>query len=274
MVYVTPGESYNHAVDLARESFVELRNVERERIILEVNVVLKNQQLRRTAEIGRSAWPVVVATLARFEIVEIRVATEQPLKSLKAPAMTFSSSQSSSAPPPYASESLSQVSAAAPSVPAASGSAPRAGPDILTYSFASRMVYVTPGESHDHAVDIARESFIELRDVERERITLDVHVVLKSQQVRRTAEIGRTAWPVVVASLSRFEIIEIRVAAEPLKAPAMTFSSSQSSSSEPPPYASEKSRSQISSSQSSSPSLATRVVGLLTPKSSRNRLPP
>ena len=111
--------------------------------------------------------------------------------------------------------------------------------------------------------------------------------MLKNQQVRRTAEIGRTAWSVVVASLARFEIVEIRVASEPLKAPAMTLSSSQSSSSEPPPYASEKGwysdysqtnlapyRSQMSSSQSSSPSLATRVVDLLTHKSSRGRLSP
>jgi len=68
------------------------------------------------------------------------------------------------------------------------------------------MVYVTPGESYDvspchlpfcvffanqldtfqHAVDIARESFIELRDVERERITLDVHVLANASAVAAT----------------------------------------------------------------------------------------
>jgi hypothetical protein len=144
------------------------------------------------------------------------------------------------------------------------------------------MVYVTPGETYDHAVELAKESFVELRDVERERISLEVHVVLKNQQVRRTAEIGRTAWPVVVASLARFEIVEIRVASEP-----KALSSAQASSVSPPPYVSEKGwhpdysqsnhapyRSQISSSQSSSPSLATRVVDLLTSKSSRGRLSP
>jgi hypothetical protein len=100
--------------------------------------------------------------------------------------------------------------------------------------------------------------------------------------VRRTAEIGRTAWPVVVASLARFEIVEVRVASEP-----KALSSAQASSVSPPPYVSEKGwhpdysqsnlspyRSQMSSSQSSSPSLATRVVDLLTPKSSRGRLSP
>jgi hypothetical protein len=140
-----------------------------------------------------------------------------------------------------------------------------------------------------HAIDIAKDSFVELKDVERERISLEVHVVLKNQQARRTAEIGRTAWPVVVASLARFEIVEIRVASgPPVPSKHMgALSSSQSSISEPPPYVSEKGwysdysnsqtnlvpcRQQISSSQS--PSLATRVVDLLTPKSSRSRLSP
>jgi len=145
------------------------------------------------------------------------------------------------------------------------------------------MVYVTPGETYDRAVDIAKESFQELRDIERERISLEVHVVLKNQQMRRTAEIGRTAWPVVVASLARFEIVEIRVSSVPLKA-SVALSGSQASSVEPPPYASEggwysdsrmnlaPNRSHIPSSQS--PSLATRVVDLLTHKSSRGRLSP
>lgn len=170
-----------------------------------------------------------------------------------------------------------------------SGTGPRVSPDILTYSYASRMVYVTPGETYDHAVDIAKQSFIELKDVESERISLEVHVVLKNQQTRRTAEIGRTAWSVVVASLARFEIVEIRVApASPSPKIGMGLSSSQSSSTEPPPYASEKAsswysdsqsnlapyRSQAASSQAASSSFATRVVDLLTPKTSRGRLSP
>ena len=140
-----------------------------------------------------------------------------------------------------------------------------------------------------HALDIAKDSFLELKDVERERITLEVHVVLKNQQTRRTAEIGRTAWSVVVASLARFEIVEIRVApAPPNPKAAVGLASSQSSSVEPPPYASEKAaswlsdsqsnlgqyRPQTASSQSSSSSFATRVVDLLTHKSSRSHLSP
>ena len=192
-------------------------------------------------------------------------------------------------------------------------------PDILTYSYASRMVYVTPGETYDvspasrllplsetvlvlmltsfslqHAIDIAKESFVELKDVERDRISLEVHVLLKNQQTRRTAEIGRTAWSVVVASLARFEIVEIRLAPPPPGTPpktAMGLSGSQSTSTEPPPYASDKASSWYSDSQSnlapyrigiassqssssSSSSFAGRVVDLLTPKSSRGRLSP
>ncbi|KAN0114194.1 hypothetical protein V8E52_006992 [Russula decolorans] len=137
---------------------------------------------------------------------------------------------------PFTVGSLSQISAAGPGGPAASSSTPRAPADVLTYSYASRMVYVATAETYDHAIDIAKETFLELKDVERQRIKLEVHVMLKNQQVRRTAEIGRTAWPFVVPSLARFEIVEIRVAPET----AVALSSSQASTVEPPPYAHEK----------------------------------
>ncbi|KAF8489553.1 hypothetical protein F5888DRAFT_1638548 [Russula emetica] len=160
--------------------------------------------------------------------------------------------------------SLSQISAAVPPGPASSSSAPRAPPDVITYSYASRMVYVAPGETYDHAIDIAKESFLELKDVEPQRINLEVHVVLRDhQQARRTAEIGRTAWPFVVPSLARFEIVEIRVAPE-----TAIF---RASAVEPPPYAPEKSGYWQ---PPSPPSLVTRMVNLLSPKSSRSRLSP
>jgi hypothetical protein len=115
------------------------------------------------------------------------------------------------------------------------------------------------------AIDLAKESFLELKDVERERISLDVYVMLKQQKVRKTAEIGRSAWPFVIPSLARFEIVEIRVA--PLMAPetAVALSGSQASAIEPPPYTREKSG---YSQPPSSPSLVTRMVNLFTPKSS------
>ncbi|KAF8489554.1 hypothetical protein F5888DRAFT_1621859 [Russula emetica] len=185
--------------------------------------------------------------------------------------------------------SLSQIGAAAPSGPATSSSAPRARApaNVITYSYASRLVYVAPAETYDDAIDIAKESFRELSDVERERISFEIKVNLPKTHESRTAEIGRTAWPMVVASLARFEIVEIRITPFSPET-AMALSSSQASAVEPPPYALEKSGysdsqtnvapaygPQIPSSQSpSSPSLITRIVNFLTPKSSRSRLFP
>lgn len=64
---------------------------------------------------------------------------------------------------PYPSNALtvpstSQSTSVTPSGPFASGTGtgPRVAPDILTYSYASRMVYVTPGESYDVRFPLAR----------------------------------------------------------------------------------------------------------------------
>lgn len=133
--------------------------------------------------------------------------------------------------------------------------------------------------SIQRAVEIAVESFPELSDVERDRICLEVRVLLSSQE-RKTAEIGRSAWPVVVPTLARFEIIEIRVAPLPKSATA-----SSSSGVEPPPYASEigwypdakGSQTNTCPYRSHTPScfvphpqsFTTRVVDLFTSRSSR-----
>ena len=45
--------------------------------------------------------------------------------------------------------SSSQIIAAVPPEPAASSSAPRVPPNVLTYTYASRMVYVVTGETYD-----------------------------------------------------------------------------------------------------------------------------
>jgi len=171
---------------------------------------------------------------------------------------------------------------AAPGNATATGTTARPPPDILTYCHGSRMVYVTPGEDYDRAIEIAVESFPEIRDVDRDRICLEVRVVLSNQHEKKTAEIGRSAWSVVVPTLARFEIIEIRVAPAPKPVTA-------SSSSEPPPYASEMGwysdakgsqtnscscRSNTPCSLSQPQSLTTRVVDLFTPKSSRCRHSP
>lgn len=93
MVYVAPGEDYDvcpflpwqshplpsslidtstqRAIDIAIESFPGLRDIDRDRIRLEIRVMHSHQ---RTVEIGRTAWPFLAATLARFDIVDVCVA--------------------------------------------------------------------------------------------------------------------------------------------------------------------------------------------------------
>ncbi|KAI0256050.1 hypothetical protein BJV78DRAFT_435232 [Lactifluus subvellereus] len=90
-------------------------------------------------------------------------------------------------------------------------------PDILTYRLGSEMVYVTLGETYEQAVDFAVEAFPALRDVDRDLICLEVSVVTRgsSSSEPKTVRIGKRAWPVVVAALKRFEIVELRVAPTP-----------------------------------------------------------
>jgi len=90
--------SIQRAIDIAIESFPELRDVSRDRICLEVRVMHSHQS---TVEIGRTAWPFLVATLARFDIVDVCVAP--PPRTMAA----FSSSVVESTP--YVSASSSVV---------------------------------------------------------------------------------------------------------------------------------------------------------------------
>ena len=127
-------------------------------------------------------------------------------------------------------------------------------PHILTYCHGSRMVYVAPGEDYDvcsflpsqpdpsppslidtstqRAIDIAIDSFPELRDIDRDRICLEVHVMHSHQ---RTVEIGRTAWPFLVATLARFDTVDVSVAPPP-PPPLRSVPASSSSVVEPTRY--------------------------------------
>jgi len=85
-------------------------------------------------------------------------------------------------------------------------------PLILTYCYGSQMVYVAPGDHYDRAINVAIESFQELRDIDRDRICLEVRVMHSHQ---RTVKIGRTAWPFLVATLARFDIVDVCIAPPP-----------------------------------------------------------
>ncbi|KAN0130265.1 hypothetical protein V8E53_011888 [Lactarius tabidus] len=162
---------------------------------------------------------------------------------------------------------------------AVSASAPRILPSILTYCYNSKLVYVTPGETYEQAIDFVQEAFPELRDVDRNLICLEVRVVLNSQPAELgTARICRMAWSPVVASLVQYEIVEIHVESPPAAA-----CSASKPSVAPPPYASEKAGdmegapSEVSfdssPSRQSHPSpcsFTTRIVRLFGQRSSRH----
>jgi len=84
------------AIDIAKETFPELRDIERDRICLEIYVVHPDQQ-KQTAQISRSVWSVIVPSLTRFEIVEIRVVPPTP-------TAASSSFRTTVVDPPHASE--------------------------------------------------------------------------------------------------------------------------------------------------------------------------
>ncbi|KAH9053066.1 hypothetical protein EDB87DRAFT_1569822 [Lactarius vividus] len=115
--------------------------------------------------------------------------------------------------------------------------APQTPPTVLTYSYNSKLVYVSPGESYDQAIEFAQGAFPELRDVDRSLIYLEIRVILKNQAERPTARIHQTAWSPVVATLSQYEIVEIHVATTPTSSTPPPHSVAQ-----PPPYVSESGR--------------------------------
>jgi len=56
------------------------------------------------------------------------------------------------------------------------------------------------------------ESFLELRDIERDQISLEVCVVHMQRSHQGTIKIGQTAWPFLVTTLAHFDIVEVCVA--------------------------------------------------------------
>ena len=85
--------------------------------------------------------------------------------------------------------------------------------------------------STQRAIEIAVESFLELRDVEHDQISLEVCVVHIQHSHQGTIKIGQTAWPFLVATLAHFDIVEVCVMLLPRFVPA-----SSSSVIELPPY--------------------------------------
>jgi hypothetical protein len=90
-----------------------------------------------------------------------------------------------------------------------------------------------PSRRVQEAIDIAKESFRELRDVERERISFKFDTIHPKTKQCSLAEIGPTAWSTVMASLPLLYVVEIHVA------PVLPHGQAASAV-EPPPYGPEK----------------------------------
>jgi len=81
---------------------------------------------------------------------------------------------------------------------------------IVTYRLQDKMVYVTPAETFEQAVEYAKTVFPEeLGRVEPSRISFSVSVV--APDGAQTVQIGPMAWAAVIDSLARYEIIDILV---------------------------------------------------------------
>ncbi|EIN06713.1 hypothetical protein PUNSTDRAFT_145227 [Punctularia strigosozonata HHB-11173 SS5] len=82
-------------------------------------------------------------------------------------------------------------------------------PDILTYRYQEQMVYVKPASQYDQAVADAVMAFPELSGLDRDRISFSLTVFV--QNTTKTVTISPNAWPAVIATLSRFEILDVNV---------------------------------------------------------------
>ncbi|KAI0349957.1 hypothetical protein OH77DRAFT_1431521 [Trametes cingulata] len=74
MAYVKPGATYQDAIHTAREAFQELKHCDPHRISISVNgVVNKKRQLIR---ISPKAWKAILASRARYEVLDITLEPE------------------------------------------------------------------------------------------------------------------------------------------------------------------------------------------------------
>jgi len=84
-------------------------------------------------------------------------------------------------------------------------------PDVVTYRLNDKMVYVTPAQSYEQALDFAQNEFAdELRHIKRDRISFSV-LVNAGIGIHRSVRIGTMAWSAVVSGLKRYEIIDVHV---------------------------------------------------------------
>jgi len=85
--------------------------------------------------------------------------------------------------------------------------------NVVTYRLGEKLVYVIPAENYDKALQCAYKVFPkELNGISSERITFVVCAIVAGEH--RTVYISPQAWPEVIPTLARFEIIDISVTPE------------------------------------------------------------
>jgi len=71
MVYVTPGDNFEEALEHAQNVFPQLSRVAPERIAFSVNVRVSGEL--RVVRIAPMAWSRVISTLSTYEIIDLSV---------------------------------------------------------------------------------------------------------------------------------------------------------------------------------------------------------
>ncbi|KZT69714.1 hypothetical protein DAEQUDRAFT_726379 [Daedalea quercina L-15889] len=83
-------------------------------------------------------------------------------------------------------------------------------PRVVTYRYKDRMVYVTPADTYEQAIQYAREVFPEdLRHIPAQQLSFTV--ISNTPKGKRTVRISSMAWKAVVEKLACYEIIDLNV---------------------------------------------------------------
>ncbi|KAI1787827.1 hypothetical protein LXA43DRAFT_1027668 [Ganoderma leucocontextum] len=90
-------------------------------------------------------------------------------------------------------------------------------PDILTFRLNkgnNNFCYVVPPQSFEDGIRAAKDNFEELRHVDPTRITICVNALVANQ--RQHIRVSPASWPIVVAKLRPYEVLDIIVHPSPI----------------------------------------------------------
>ncbi|KAH9917558.1 uncharacterized protein B0H18DRAFT_841901, partial [Fomitopsis serialis] len=81
---------------------------------------------------------------------------------------------------------------------------------VVTYRYKEKMVYVTPADTYEQAVQFAREVFPDdLRHIHPQQLSFTI--ISNTPKGKRTVQISPMAWKAVVGTLACYEIIDLNV---------------------------------------------------------------